>query len=118
MTAADYAMRYTSAPLNWRLCRLRPNSKVPMLAAWNAPERTPVKLMGVKRGVSDIFLAVPKEGNGGLWIEMKAQGGRVDTRHGSVIDSPPKVARSTEEAVQKWAASAFACLTRIVPPLQ
>ena len=33
--STDYAIAYTSAPLNWRLCKLRPNSKAPMLANWN-----------------------------------------------------------------------------------
>jgi hypothetical protein len=30
-----------------------------------------LKRMGVKAGVSDIFVAVPKNGKGGLWIELK-----------------------------------------------
>lgn len=30
-----------------------------------------LKKMGVKRGVADLFLAVPKDGKGGLWIELK-----------------------------------------------
>lgn len=30
-----------------------------------------LKRMGVKKGVADIFIAVPKNGYAGLWIELK-----------------------------------------------
>lgn len=30
-----------------------------------------LKRMGVKRGVADFFLALPKNGKAGLWIELK-----------------------------------------------
>lgn len=30
-----------------------------------------LKRMGVKKGVSDFFLALPKNGKAGLWIELK-----------------------------------------------
>lgn len=30
-----------------------------------------LKKMGVKKGVPDFFLAIPKDGKGGLWIELK-----------------------------------------------
>lgn len=30
-----------------------------------------LKSMGVKRGVSDVFLAIPQNGKNGLWIELK-----------------------------------------------
>lgn len=30
-----------------------------------------LKKMGVKKGIPDFFLAVPKDGKGGLWIELK-----------------------------------------------
>lgn len=33
-TFTDYALAYTAAPLNWKLCKLRPKSKAPMLANW------------------------------------------------------------------------------------
>lgn len=36
-----------------------------------------LKKMGVKKGVSDIFVAVPYCGLSGLWIELKAEGGRL-----------------------------------------
>lgn len=35
------------------------------------------KRQGVRAGVSDLFLSVPRGGRGGLWIEMKRKGGRV-----------------------------------------
>lgn len=35
------------------------------------------KSLGVRAGVSDLFLSVPRGGRGGLWIEMKRKGGRV-----------------------------------------
>jgi hypothetical protein len=35
-----------------------------------------LKAMGVKAGVSDLFLPVPRGGYPGLWIELKAEGGR------------------------------------------
>jgi len=36
-----------------------------------------LKAQGVRAGVPDLFLAVPKGIYGGLWIELKAQHGRV-----------------------------------------
>ena len=35
------------------------------------------KRQGVRAGVSDLFLSVPRGGRAGLWIEMKRMGGRV-----------------------------------------
>ena len=34
-TFTDYAMAYAAAPLGWKLCKLRPKSKAPMMANWN-----------------------------------------------------------------------------------
>lgn len=36
-----------------------------------------LKMMGVKPGVSDLFLPVPKDGFHGLWVEMKTDDGRL-----------------------------------------
>jgi len=36
-----------------------------------------LKRMGVMRGVSDFFLAVPRHGHHGLWVELKAGAGRL-----------------------------------------
>lgn len=38
-----------------------------------------LKLQGVKAGVPDLFLPVPRHGKHGLWIEMKVTGGRVSS---------------------------------------
>ncbi|WP_409311410.1 VRR-NUC domain-containing protein [Pectobacterium sp. B1J-3] len=35
------------------------------------------KRLGMKKGVHDLFLALPRSGYSGLWIEMKAIDGRV-----------------------------------------
>lgn len=35
------------------------------------------KRQGIRAGVADLFLSVPRGGQGGLWIEMKRKGGRV-----------------------------------------
>ena len=37
------------------------------------------KAEGMTNGVSDLFLCVPKNGYGGLWIEMKARGKTVSS---------------------------------------
>lgn len=44
-----------------------------------------LKEEGVKAGVPDIFLPVPLGGYAGLWIEMKAEGGKVAQRQGEWI---------------------------------
>ena len=42
----------------------------------NAREGARLKKMGVKAGVSDLFLALPRGGFSGMWIELKAPKGR------------------------------------------
>ncbi|AHK20993.1 hypothetical protein BF17_18160 [Yersinia similis] len=37
------------------------------------------KRLGLRNGVPDLFLALPRGGYAGLWIEMKAQGGQSTT---------------------------------------
>ncbi len=60
---ADYAAAYTAAPLNWRLCKLRPASKAPILAEWNDPQRTigadsaPFAFAGEKNGFGLVHAA-------------------------------------------------------------
>lgn len=38
---------------------------------------TKLKRMGVKRGVSDFFLAIPNKHYSGLWIELKVKQGKL-----------------------------------------
>ena len=33
-----------------------------------------LKRMGVKRGVADVFIGIPKQGKSGLWVEIKVEG--------------------------------------------
>ena len=42
----------------------------------NAIQGARLKAEGVRAGVSDLFLAVPRHGKAGAWIEVKAIGGR------------------------------------------
>ncbi|MGH9351925.1 MAG: VRR-NUC domain-containing protein [Terriglobia bacterium] len=51
----------------------------------NPREAARLKRMGVKGGVSDYFLAFPRNGFHGLWIELKAEGGRVSEAQGEWI---------------------------------
>lgn len=38
------------------------------------------KWLGVRTGVPDLFLALPRGGYAGLWIEMKAKGGKLSDK--------------------------------------
>ncbi|GLY59291.1 hypothetical protein Pcaca05_01490 [Pectobacterium carotovorum subsp. carotovorum] len=38
------------------------------------------KRLGVRVGVPDLFLALPRSGYAGLWIEMKAKGGKLSAQ--------------------------------------
>ncbi|MFJ5346675.1 MULTISPECIES: VRR-NUC domain-containing protein [Pectobacterium] len=38
------------------------------------------KRLGIKKGVPDLFLALPRGGYAGLWIEMKAKGGKLSAQ--------------------------------------
>lgn len=49
-------------------------------------EAARLKAMGVRAGVSDLFLPIPSSGKHGLWIEMKAIAGPESGR-GGVISS-------------------------------
>lgn len=39
-----------------------------------------VKRLGVRAGVPDLFLALPRGGYAGLWIEIKAKGGKLSAQ--------------------------------------
>lgn len=49
-----------------------------------------LKRMGVKKGVSDLFLALPKNGKAGLWIELKVKGGRLEPEQKAFIEQKIK----------------------------
>ena len=36
-----------------------------------------LKKMGVKPGMADLFIAIPKNGKSGLWIELKSEKGKL-----------------------------------------
>ena len=62
--------------------------------AWHTPnggsrnkvEAARLKAQGVKKGVPDVFLAIPKNGYHGLFIEMKrTQGGKVSPEQETML---------------------------------
>jgi hypothetical protein len=63
-----------------------------------------LKSLGVVPGVPDLFLMIPKNGYHGLWIEMKASGGRVSDSQkefmgaATLMGYPAIVCYSFEEA--------------------
>lgn len=65
-----------------------------------------LKRMGVRAGVSDYFLAVPRRPFSGLWLEMKRPDGKVSAEQKQfMVDMRAlgydcQVARSTDEARQ------------------
>lgn len=58
-----------------------------------------LKKMGVKKGVSDFFLALPVGGKAGLWIELKIGKGKLSQEQASFIQR--KLARGYE-ALAVW----------------
>jgi len=62
-----------------------------------------LKRMGVIRGVSDIFIAIPANGKAGLWVELKVGDGKLSS------DQKIFLERKTErgyDAVVAWGANA------------
>jgi len=63
--------------------------------------------LGMRRGVSDIFIAVPRHGFGGAWIELKSKNGKLTDDQIKFIDDMKsqnyytEVCRSFEEAQAK-----------------
>lgn len=66
-----------------------------------------MKSQGVRAGVSDLFLSVPRGGFCGLWIEMKRKGGRVSPEqtafleHMKAMGYDGAVCRGADEAMVK-----------------
>jgi len=52
----------------------------------NAVQGARLKAEGVRAGVSDLFLAVSRDGKHGLWIELKAMEGRVSTEQVTFLE--------------------------------
>ncbi len=76
--ACVIAFRYTYPNLKLRLFHI-PNG-----GSRNKIEASILKGQGVMPGVPDLFLAVPKSTYGGMWIEMKAEKGKL-TEHQKVF---------------------------------
>ena len=53
----------------------------------DAATASKLKRLGVRKGVSDLFLPVMVGGYGGLWIEMKADGGKLSAEQEGWIAS-------------------------------
>lgn len=71
----------------------------------NAREAARFKRMGVKPGVSDVHLPIPRGKYHGLWIEMKSANGRVSSEQSRFLAAMRKYGHKTavcygwEEAV-------------------
>ena len=57
-----------------------------------------LKAEGVKAGIPDICLPVPRGGFGALYIELKAKGGRVSQAQRAALDALWKVGNATTVA--------------------
>jgi len=65
--------------MNW--IRLHPDLNKYIIHIPNESKRTPrygklLKDMGMRKGVSDLFIAIPKKGYNGAWIEIKTMTGK------------------------------------------
>jgi hypothetical protein len=65
-----------------RLCRFYPKLRghvlhIPNGGSRNIIEAKNLKLMGVMKGAWDIFVAIPSNKYGGMWIEFKSETGRL-----------------------------------------
>ena len=71
----------------------------------NAIVGAKLKAEGVRRGVPDLFLAFPRHGYSGLWIEMKSSKGKVSPEQHQWLKAlqevgyEVKIAYSAEEAI-------------------
>ena len=98
---------FSWAALNmYRFPELRLMYHIPNGGKRSKSEAVRFKAMGVKAGVSDIFLSVARGGYHGLYIELKAQDGRVSVPQRDFLEDIKRegyagfVAYSGEEAAQ------------------
>ena len=79
---------FSWADLNlWRWPELELMHHIPNGGKRSKSEAARFKAMGVKRGVSDIFLPVARGGFHGLYIELKAKDGKVDAAQKEWIEA-------------------------------
>ena len=71
----------------WRWPELELMHHIPNGGKRSKSEAARFKAMGVKRGVSDIFLPVARGGFHGLYIELKAKDGKVDAAQKEWIEA-------------------------------
>lgn len=50
---------------------------IPLQRKCSIQQGSLLKKMGVKRGMADLFIAIPKNGKSGLWIELKSEKGKL-----------------------------------------
>ena len=62
-----------------------------------------LKRMGVKKGISDFFLALPQNGKAGLWIELKVGNNKPSKEQQAFLD---RKAERGYEAVCVWGTDA------------
>jgi hypothetical protein len=66
-------------------------------------EGSMLKRMGVKRGIADFFLAIPRNGKAGLWIELKVGKNKPSKEQQAFLD---RKAQRGYEAVCVWGTDA------------
>lgn len=49
-----------------------------------------LKRMGVKRGISDLFISVPRQNRNGLWLEIKVKNGKLSEEQKEFLESQVK----------------------------
>jgi len=65
-----------------------------------------LKAEGVRAGIPDYFLAVPRQGKAGLFIELKAENGRLSPEQGEMLELfgdqgyGRSIAYGTDEAIK------------------
>jgi hypothetical protein len=50
---------------------------IPLQRKCSIQQGSLLKKMGVKRGMADLFIAIPQNGKSGLWIELKSEKGKL-----------------------------------------